>query len=234
MKFASLAIRYKIVSILSFKQLYVIFWSGMKKNHVLGTKGYPEVLLKFIEATTAIDFTELHKDFLQFIPKQKSRILDFGAGIGRDAAVLTNMGHLVTAVEPTEEFRAVGKSLYGAQSINWIDDSLPELLSLENQNNHFDFILASGVWHHLDHSEQYYSMLRISKLLSLNGIFALTLRHGPAGVGKHVFSIDSDQTIRNAKSCGLKTLVAVKNQPSLMKNKEKVSWTKLVFQNLEM
>jgi len=206
----------------------------MKKNHVLGTKGYREVLLKFIEATTAIDFRELHKHFLQFIPNQASRILDVGAGMGRDAAVLSEMGHSVIAIEPTEEFRAAGKKLYGTQSIVWVDDSLPELQSLENQNNEFDFILASGVWHHLDHTEQYNSMMRISKLLSLNGIFALTLRHGPAGAGKHVFAIDRDQTIRDANSCGLTTLLAVRNQPSLMKNKEKVSWTKLVFQNSDI
>ncbi len=202
----------------------------MKSNHAKGTKGYSTVIKNFIENTLAIDFLLLHQDFLPFFPKTTSRILDIGAGIGRDAFEFFKMGHSVTAVEPIKEFQKEGKILFGNQNIKWIDDFLPELKLLGNQHNQFDFILASGVWHHLDHEEQFRSMIRIARLLDDNGIFSVTLRNGPAGAGTHIFPTNGNQTIEVAEQYGLKTLLFLENQPSLMNNKENVFWTKLVFQ----
>lgn len=56
-------------------------------DEVPGTEGYAQAMQKFIEATTAIGFTELHQDFLPFMPRKPSRVLDLGAGIGRDASL---------------------------------------------------------------------------------------------------------------------------------------------------
>ena len=43
------------------------------------------------------------------IPATPSRVLDVGAGTGRDAAALAALGHSVVAVEPTPELRAHGQ-----------------------------------------------------------------------------------------------------------------------------
>ncbi|MBD2752998.1 class I SAM-dependent methyltransferase [Spirosoma sp. BT704] len=198
-----------------------------------GTKGYADVAPKFIEATTAIDFTKLHQDFLPFIPKVAGRILDLGAGIGRDAFEFSQRGHSVVAVEPTEEFRIVGKKLYHSPMIDWIDDCLPKLSLLSDQANQFDFILASGVWYHLDDEEQAMAMERIASLLKINDIVALSLRHGPPGAGSHFFPTSGRQTIQDAYCSRLTTLMCIENQPSLMQHKEKVSWTRLVCQKQE-
>lgn len=202
----------------------------MDMNEVLGTAGYAEAVQKFTEATVAIVFEELHRDFLSFIPQKRSNILDAGAGIGRDAAVLAGMGHAVTAVEPVEALRSAGKNLYGSSAIEWIDDALPELRMLQGRSGEFDFILVSGVWHHLDHQQQSVAMTTIAELLKSGGIFAVSLRNGPAVAGTHVFSTDGKRTIRQAKNLGQQTRLLLENQPSLMKNKENVYWTRLVFQ----
>lgn len=199
----------------------------MKENNVAGTKGYSGAVQKFTEATLAIDFADLHRDFMPFIPHKPSRILDAGAGIGRDASVFYGMGHDVTAAEPADALRIRAMELYATLDIRWLRDALPELKSLYGA---FDFILASGVWHHLNGEEQHQAMSRIAQLLSPGGVFALTLRSGPAGVGTRVFPTDGKQTIANAENSGLKTLLFLENQPSLMKHKENVCWTKLVFQ----
>lgn len=201
----------------------------IKMKNVRGTEGYAEAKQKFIEATLSIDFHELHKDFIAFFP-DKGRILDIGAGIGRDASVFTQMGYSVTAIEPVEEFRNIGKELYNLSDIKWVDDALPELRRFGNKINYFDFILVSGMWHHLNYQEQYFSLKRITELLSLNGILALTLRNGPAGIGTRIFPINVKQTIKDAEYFGLSTMLFLENQPSLMKNKEHVFWAKVVFQ----
>lgn len=199
-----------------------------QENKVKGVKGYAKVTNKFIEATEKISFKELHKDFLPFIPKKPSWVLDLGAGIGRDALELADMGHKVAAVEPLKEFRDVAKKLYDSFNITWINDSLPKLKLLDVPNQ-FDFILASGVWHHLDNEEQRSALLRVTELLNLNGIFAVSLRHGPAGSGTHIFPTNGEETIKWAEFYGLSKLLCLRNQPSLMKNKENVTWTRLVF-----
>jgi SAM-dependent methyltransferase len=202
----------------------------MKKNHVAGTRGYAAATLSFIEATLAIDFGELHRNFVPLIPKIAGRVLDIGAGIGRDSSVLAEMGHSVVAVEPTEEFSIAGKQLYPSPAIEWLDDSLPELALLGNHPDQFDFILASGIWHHLGTEEQHRSIARVAQLLRPDGVFALTLRNGPAGAGSHIFPTNGRQLIKTAEDCGLATVLFLENQPSLMKNKAEVFWTKLAFQ----
>ncbi|ASK28617.1 SAM-dependent methyltransferase [Chryseobacterium sp. T16E-39] len=200
------------------------------KKEIYGTRGYVEALEKFTKATLSIDFFELHQDFIQFIPKKPGSILDIGAGIGRDAAVFSEMGHSVTAVEPLQEFRTLGKELFPDSTIEWLDDSLPELTTLKNSDILFDFVLASGIWHHLAPEEQYLSISKIASLTAPNGIFALTLRNGPAGVGSHIYDTNGEKTIRHAEQLGFKTLMFLENQPSLIKGKENVMWSKLVFQ----
>jgi SAM-dependent methyltransferase len=208
--------------------LYLRF--KMKKNYVPGTKGYAEITEKFIEANIAVDFHKLQRDFVPFFPGKASRILDIGAGIGRDASVFCSMGHAVIAVEPTLELRMAGKQLYNASNLEWIDDSLPDLGLLDKQIHRFDFVLASGIWHHLDPQEQQHSIVRIASLLNSEGIFALTLQHGPAGAGTHVFPTDAKQTIQDAQHCGLTNLLCLENEPSLLPGKAQVTWTKLVLQ----
>jgi len=196
---------------------------------VKGTKGYSEHTERFIEATVAIDFKELHRSFFKYIPTKPSRVLDVGAGIGRDASALSEMGHSVVAVEPTAAFRAVAKKLYDSPNIEWLNDSLPMLSMIDFSPQQFGFVLASGVWHHLDKTEQQKAMSRIARLLCPNGIFALSLRHGPPGVGTHVFPTNAQKTIEYAEACGLTVHFSGANQPSLLKGKESVTWTRLVF-----
>lgn len=201
-------------------------------NTVDGTIGYAEVVDKYFDATIEIEFERLHQDFLEYIPTKKSQILDIGAGIGRDASELAELEHEVFAVEPTKAFLEKAKMMFDSPKIKWINDALPNLKSLRGYENTFDFILASSVWHHIDPIEQEKAMNRVSGLLSDNGIFAVSLRHGPAGVGTHIHPTNGIQTIAIAKKFGLTNILHIPNQPSLMKGKKDVTWTRLVLKKL--
>ena len=104
--------------------------------------------------------------------------------------------------------------------------------SKNNYLGQFDFVLASGVWHHLSQEEQIYALFTISELLKPKGYFAITLRNGPAGAGTHVFPTHVERTIKTAELCNLTVQFRVENQPSLLPNKEAVTWGKLVFQKI--
>lgn len=180
---------------------------------IKGIEGYSEAMEKFTSLTLSINFELLHKDFLAYIPKEKCHVLDLGAGIGRDADYLSAMGHKVVAVEPNPEMVAVGQTLF-KNKVECLSDSLPRLDML-NKNYHFNFILASGVWHHINDKEQKQAIKRIAQLLDVDGIFAVSLRNGPAGLGKNIYPTDDKVIIKAASANGLKLLLHKETQPSL-------------------
>lgn len=196
---------------------------------VKGVTGYAAALDRFVLATERVSFAELHAPYLSLIPRTPSRILDLGAGAGRDAAMMASQGHKVTAVDPVPQFVKLARETYGEANVRWIVDSLPRLEKLHQLDGRVHFVLVSAVWHHLEDDERVSAMSRISELTAQGGIFALSLRNGPAGVGTHVFPTNSAETIELARSCGFEALVTSINQPSLIPGKFGVTWSKLAF-----
>ena len=90
-----------------------------------GTEGYAEEAEALVEQYERLRFAELHKRVLHLVPAAPSRVLDIGAGTGRDAAAFAAMGHAVVAVEPTAELRARAAVLHPSPRIEWLDDGLP-------------------------------------------------------------------------------------------------------------
>ena len=209
-------------------------WRRLSHEHSAGTvdgiAGYDKVVEKFIQGTEAIDFTALHEPYLHLIPNNPSKILDIGSGVGRDAHKLADMGHEVVAIEPMPQFLEAARKLHSNQNIHWVNDSLPLLEKLEDQEiAQFDFVLASAVWHHIDNPEREFAMERISELVCTDGIFALSLRNGPVGGGTYQFPTNHQHTIALAEQYGFEVLVALRDQPSLMAGKSKVKWSKIAF-----
>lgn len=194
-----------------------------------GTKGYSAIAQLYLRATQQIPFERLHHDFLPFLPTTPGLVIDLGAGVGRDAYVLSLEGHQIIAVEPLNIFRAIGKQHYPSKAIQWMDDALPHLKQLDIYNNKVDFMLSSGVWHHLNKLEQILAIQRVAELLKPEGVFAVSLRNGPAGVGSHVFPTHLPSLLSTAQKASLTPLLVLENQASLMTGKKQVTWSRLVL-----
>ncbi|MEM9623832.1 MAG: class I SAM-dependent methyltransferase [Pseudomonadota bacterium] len=200
---------------------------------VPGTAGYARVVDAFIRATDSVPFEALHAPYLDFLPQASSDVLDIGAGAGRDAAVLADMGHRVVAVEPMPQFLHAARQRYAGSDVFWLEDALPDLHKLDALGSRrYQFVLASAVWHHIDDVQRAVAMARISSLTQPGGVFALSLRNGPAGAGTHVIPTDQEQTIRLAEQCGFALLVVHPDQPSLLPGKADVRWCKLAFKRV--
>ncbi|MEK7660957.1 MAG: class I SAM-dependent methyltransferase [Pseudomonadota bacterium] len=161
-------------------------------------KGYSEAATpEFIADYEAIDIGLFYKGVMDLFPQAPSKIIDIGAGTGRDAAWFADLGHEVTAVEPVQKLSDAGKQLHKQPNIAWIDDSLPDLEKITNENQ-FELAILSGVWQHLNETEREIAMRKLSKIISPNGLVIMALRHGIASPNRPVFAIDVDATIELA------------------------------------
>ncbi|MFI1766087.1 class I SAM-dependent methyltransferase [Streptomyces sp. NPDC020800] len=192
-----------------------------------GTTGYAESADALAIQYEEVTFDEVHSDVLRFVPVEAARILDVGAGTGRDAAALVARGHSVVAVEPTVELRAHGQRIHADSGINWVDDVLPDL-TLNQHQGLFDAVFATAVWMHLDAEERRRAMARIAGLLVPGGRFFVNLRHGPVPDGRHMFDVSASETVELGDTYGLQTVHL--SERSDLHGRDSVRWSCLVLQ----
>jgi SAM-dependent methyltransferase len=197
--------------------------------------GYQEAAGELIAKYESIKFEDLHAQVLRFFPPAPARVMDLGAGSGRDAAALAKRGYDVTAVEPTAALREAGQALHAspqsAHPIVWIDDSLPRLASFEGGKGQFDLMLATAVWMHLDASERETAMQSISALLVAGGRLSMTLRHGPVPPGRRMFEVSGEETLLLARRFGLTLVYMAPGNDA--QGRPDVHWTFLVLEKNE-
>ncbi len=184
-------------------------------------------LLKQYESLSA-EF--VNKAWVGFIPAQKSRVLDIGAGSGRDAAWMTSMGHDVVAVEPADELRLKAMAIHSSSTIIWIKDTLPELNSVYDLCMKFDLVLVNAVWMHLLISERENAFRKLVGLLNPLGKLVISLRHGPSPDERKMYPVSCSEIRKFAAPYNLDLLLETKDENDKL-GREEVSWSTIVLAN---
>jgi SAM-dependent methyltransferase len=192
------------------------------------TDGYAKEAPELLKTYEKIPAEEVHRKVMYLIPKPPARLLDIGAGTGRDAAYFASLGHRVVAVEPVEEMREGGKKLHPSPAIEWLADGLPDLALLRARHKAFEAVLMTAVWMHLDEAERVRAMQVVAPLVAPGGVLILSLRHGPIPPGRRMFDVPAEETIAQAAREGLQCVVNAL-APSVQADKPGVSWTRLAF-----
>lgn len=135
------------------------------------------------ESYQQLSFEDVHSSWKPYWPttgdgQQPARILDIGAGSGRDAKWFAEHGGEVFAVEPASSLRQLGREHTEGLEVTWLDDSLPELKKVIDLGMRFDLILVSAVWMHIAKSQRKRAFRKLANLLASNGKLVISLRHG--------------------------------------------------------
>jgi SAM-dependent methyltransferase len=195
---------------------------------ISGTEGYAEEADFLVAQYESISFEVVRKDVLPLLPPAPARVLDIGAGTGRDAAGFASLGHRVLAVEPTAALRTRAMALHPSESIEWLDDSLPELAHVLARNETFDVVMLSAVWMHLDETQRARAMPNVAKQVCPGGMMSLSLRYGPVPKGRRMFSVSADETTCLAEQSGLRLVAMHESRDGVLK-RPGVSWIRLSY-----
>jgi len=190
-------------------------------------------------------FEEVHQCWSQFLPSiienPNARILDLGAGSGRDAkhfAELAAKTHTtenniqIIAAEPAQELSQLGKMTTQGLNVKWLEDSLPALSNVTKQEVSFDLILLSAVWMHIPPCDRARSIRKLANILKPGGKLVISLRHGQTDEEckrRKMHHVCADELKKLATGVGLFTLLeTAKEEDKLGRNH--VSWQTVVLQ----
>jgi SAM-dependent methyltransferase len=157
----------------------------------LSSNFYNENAEELAQQYLSKSFDEVHQSWSQFLPSiienSNARILDLGAGSGRDAKYLAELAAKthntenniqIFAVEPVQELSIIGQNTAQSLNVKWLEDSLPALSNLTKQEVSFDLILLSAVWMHIPSSDRARSIRKLANLLKPGGKLVISLRRG--------------------------------------------------------
>lgn len=198
---------------------------------VRGTQGYASEADDLFERYESFAFETVHEAVLPFYPPPPAGVLDIGAGTGRDADWFDKAGYGVTAVEPCDTLRERATRLHPSPSIEWLDDSLPELNHLKDRAESFDLVQLSAVFMHLDADERQVAFSILARLLKPGGRLALLVRHGPVPEGRCMFEVPAEEMLALGAASGLDCLHSVKRDSAGEANRRAgVTWMNYVFE----
>ena len=203
----------------------------MRAVRVSGTENYAKEAPELLKRYESISLADAHRLVMHLIPTAPSRVLDIGAGTGRDAAGFAALGHSVVAVEPTEELRRGAMGLHPSPMIEWLDDSLPDLAAIRARGDKFDVVMLTAVWMHLDALQRRRAMPNVAALVRNGGLLIMSLRHGPVPPGRRMFEVSAEETIARAQPLGLCCVLRREAEPSL--RQPGVTWTRLAFRKAQ-
>jgi len=181
-------------------------------------------------------FEQVHESWFSYLSPilntPNARILDLGAGAGRDSKYLAEQGaknHVsVTAIEPASTLAEIGENQTQGLNVIWLQDSLPDLSVLTKQEISFNLILLSAVWMHIPGSQRERSLRKLANLLKPGGKLVISLRHGSSSDERKMFDVCSDELINKAKAFGLSPILVTDINKDVI-GREEVTWQTVVL-----
>ncbi|MEI8625911.1 class I SAM-dependent methyltransferase [Pseudoalteromonas sp. B137] len=190
-------------------------------------------------------FEEVHKSWAGLLPSiiknNNARILDLGAGSGRDVKYLADLSQIthqennniqIIAVEPAAELLKLGQKTASSSKVKWLNDCLPALHTVTKLEVSFDLILLSAVWMHIAPSERTRAVRKLANILKPGGKIVVFLRHGQTEedfTKRKMHTVCADELKKLASDAGLFCKLETPKEPDKL-GRNDVTWQTIVLQ----
>lgn len=124
----------------------------------------------FVDRTVSVDFTRIHKVFLELLPRD-ARILDFGCGSGRDTKYFLDCGYQVDAMDGSIELCRAASEYTGIHVKQMLFQDLAE-------EEKYDGIWACASILHVKKTELPDIIRKMSLATKENGIIYISFKYG--------------------------------------------------------
>lgn len=161
-----------------------------------------------------------------------ARILDVGAGSGRDLRILLDMGYNAYGIEPSSGLRERAIATYPMLNDRLLAGGLPE--SIEFYPGSFDGIVCSAVLMHIPHSQLFDALITLRNLLKDNGRLLLSIPAQRPDVvaqrdpkGRLFETLQAEQLKLLCARLGLECITEYHNDDAM--GRAETSWATLLF-----
>lgn len=161
------------------------------------------------EQYQSLTFEQVHQSWKAHWPvglaNEIPKVLDIGAGTGRDALWFAQHQCDVYAIEPALALREFGQQYTQTcvDKITWLDDKLPDLNTIIELGIRFDCILLSAIWMHLPPKARERSFRKLANLLAPSGKLVISLRHGEFDDARVAYAVSEVELEQLAKKHAL-------------------------------
>lgn len=196
-----------------------------------GTSYYDQNRDRLFDQYSAVSADAIHGIWARkaLRDREPGTACDIGAGSGRDANWLAEIGWEVIAVEPSK-LRLLAEQRSHSR-VTWLDDSLPGLKKLRALGHRFDLILLNGIWQHIASKQRGRAFRILCEMLNPSGLLAISLRHGDnetERLERGFFSVNSDELIQLANQHAISHRGSYRNQLDL--SRKHIRWDWQIFE----
>ena len=186
----------------------------------LASQFYNENADTLVARYESVNFRDLYPYLNEVLSKQGLRILEVGAGSGRDAGYMASLGHNIVAIEPAPKMLAFAKERHGSTRISWISVPFPQV---DLTGLYFDLVLLHAVWFHISPGQRMFAMEKVAHCLASKGKAYISLRHGIPDPQRHMHEASEEELMRLSQFAGLQCRKLDEYQDALQR--QDVHWS---------
>lgn len=113
---------------------------------------------------------------MSLLPNKGARVLDVGAGCGRDVTRLRNAGYDAVGVDASPAMVELGRREYGLQPQHLLVDELPALSTLrERTNAPFDAVLVAATLQHVSENDLLDALYQLKNQVAPGGFLVVSV-----------------------------------------------------------
>ncbi len=194
------------------------------QNKEITIEYYNENAIQFYQNTIYVDFSEIQKNFTQYLP-QGAKILDFGCGSGRDSKAFIDQGYQVDSLDGSIEMCRLAEQLIGRTVRHMQFQDFDDI-------DCYDGIWACASLLHLEPEELKDVLLRLHNAIKMGGYLYTSFKYGNfSGIrnGRYFTDLTQESLTEILQSVGGFEIVDIHISTDIRQGRDEEKWINVIL-----